>query len=152
MRTRFDSAKPLGVRVFLNGFEITTLPTTANINTPYEVQLLNANLTAAGIWVYLATSTPTQVYAIHISTLVYSSDPNDPIPIIAGALDRISIIELRTEQIAVTQQPFIGNQMIYGFSGFIINQNFAPRISLKLDQSLTLTINAAGMTIIYIRF
>lgn len=45
LRGRFDIAKPLGVRVFLNGFEISTQPTTQNINTPYEIQLFNPKIT-----------------------------------------------------------------------------------------------------------
>lgn len=137
----------LAIRVFLNGFEISTQPI-GGIQSPYEVQLMSPTFNQTGILVQLSTTTVTQINTVYVSYFVFDSAVTQ-LQLSSGFVEKLQV------QASVSQQlPTNGvtafKYFIIGLAGFIINQNYQPKVSAVIDGSLTLTINAFSSVLAYV--
>lgn len=139
--------RTLAIRVFLNGFEISTQPANG-VQSPYEVQLINPTFNQTGILVQLSTTTITQVNTVYISYFVFDATITQ-LQITSGYLEKFGIQGSTTQAIppnGITSFKYL----LYGLAGFIINQNYQPKICITVDNTLNLNVNGFNSIIAYV--
>ena len=121
---------PVKALTYINGFEMTSIQA-AGANSPYEVQIINATVLTNGVSLSITVTSVTQVYTIYISIVAYTSALTD---VYAGTYTYDTFFpasSLSTQINGYVPTPFAIS--LYGFSGFIINNNgsnFSFRASL----------------------
>lgn len=120
---------PLSYSLFLHGFEISSIKYTSDALSPFEIQIADSSINSTGIAVLITTTTITQVQAIHISYIAWTTTK---LNVVAGNYTYDASIIETLYNIQYSPSSSIGPNYarIFGLTGFIINYNY-QNISLS---------------------
>ena len=104
----------------MNGFEISSVAVNSSYASPFEVQVVNSELSDKGITILLSSTSATQIHSVFVSYIIY--DPSLPNLVAGNYLYR----EYKQSN-SLAFRPPIGisnnNAAFHGFTGFIIRNN-----------------------------